>query len=102
MVQLEWEGAVAMILTSVIFNGGMPLRAASLACARGPPPPIVLTTPAAASAESVRRPPRLVTAPTAAAAVRVFSKLRRSIDFSFSIELREDGTAQPWTTALRS
>jgi hypothetical protein len=34
-VQLEPEGAVAMILTSVIFSGDMPLGAASLACASG-------------------------------------------------------------------
>src|ERR1700722_3895079 len=83
MVQFEPEGAVAMILTSVIFSGGMPLRAASLACASGPPVPIVLTTPAAASAETVRPPPKLVTAPTAAAVERVFNRLRRSMMFSF-------------------
>src|ERR1700734_4076906 len=81
MVQLEGEGAVAMIWTSGIFNGGMPLRAASLACASGPPLPMVFTTPPAASAESMRPAPRFVTAPTAAAAERVLSKLRRSMDF---------------------
>src|SRR5271163_3113727 len=90
MVQLELDGAVAMISTSVIFNGGMPLRAASLACASGPPLPMVFTTPPAVSAESIRPPPRFVTAPTAAAAERVFSKLRRSMNFSFSVELKDD------------
>src|SRR3984885_287359 len=79
MVQLEPEGAVPMILTSRIVSGGIPLRAASLACASGPPWPMVLTTPEAASAESVRPPPRLVTAPMAAAVERLFSRLRRSI-----------------------
>src|ERR1700691_621646 len=86
MVQLEPEGAVAMILTSVIFSGGIPRRAASLACARGPPRPMVWTTPAAASAESVRPRPRLVTAPTAAAVERVLSRLRRSMSFFLSFD----------------
>src|SRR5580698_3365961 len=81
MVQFEPEGAVAMILTSVILSGGMLRRAASFACASGPLLPIVFTMPEAASAERVRPRPRLVTAPTAAAAERVFSKLRRSIEF---------------------
>src|ERR1700693_1410385 len=50
MVQLELDGEVAIILTSVMVSGGMPRRAALCAACKGPGPLKLLAMLAAAAA----------------------------------------------------